>query len=210
MNIENTTEGPAPESCPACGSRDVQRIVYGMPVPGRVWAPGEVMGGCVIGPESPTMRCSACYESWGVFGRPAPENEAETTVTMLPPRRQSPLPRKRVGPRRAPAVAPNVQRGKLLSLRSLLRYADRDDVGGLEAWVGLRTELDPFVRIDDFDGSLVVGFHTTGVHIEFPTTIAEFWETVTDLEDQVIEELEAEHQAEIEAEVNGDAESAES
>jgi hypothetical protein len=49
--------------CPSCGSRDQIEIVYGLPDAelGRSAERGEVvLGGCVIGPESPTYECRSC------------------------------------------------------------------------------------------------------------------------------------------------------
>jgi len=49
--------------CPTCGSTDGIRIVYGYP-PLELWQAeqrGEiVLGGCVIGPESPDYECRSC------------------------------------------------------------------------------------------------------------------------------------------------------
>ena len=49
--------------CPTCGATDAIHIVYGYP-PFELWEAeqrGEiVMGGCVIGPESPDYECRSC------------------------------------------------------------------------------------------------------------------------------------------------------
>ncbi|MEO5986932.1 MAG: hypothetical protein ABIW50_07605 [Candidatus Limnocylindria bacterium] len=57
-----TTETPAP-ACPSCGSTDALRILYGLPTPEAVEASerGElVIGGCLIGGESPDFECRGC------------------------------------------------------------------------------------------------------------------------------------------------------
>jgi hypothetical protein len=49
--------------CPACGSRDAVPIAYGYPSHEMFEAErrGElVLGGCLIGPESPAYQCRAC------------------------------------------------------------------------------------------------------------------------------------------------------
>lgn len=49
--------------CPACGSTNAVRIVYGYPDPELSEAAGRgevALGGCVIGPESPAYECRAC------------------------------------------------------------------------------------------------------------------------------------------------------
>lgn len=50
--------------CPACGSRKVINIIYGLP--GRELMDAElraevVLGGCIVGPESPEFECRACH-----------------------------------------------------------------------------------------------------------------------------------------------------
>jgi hypothetical protein len=56
--------------CPACGSTDAVRIVYGFPNIdlGKAELRGElVLGGCVVGPESPVYECRRCQTPlpWG-------------------------------------------------------------------------------------------------------------------------------------------------
>ena len=49
--------------CPRCGSTDAVRILYGMPTEDAFEASerGEfVLGGCVIGDESPDFECRGC------------------------------------------------------------------------------------------------------------------------------------------------------
>ena len=50
--------------CPACGSTDAVRIEYGYPSfeMGQAADRGEiVLGGCVVGPESPDYECRNCH-----------------------------------------------------------------------------------------------------------------------------------------------------
>jgi hypothetical protein len=50
--------------CPSCGARDTVRILYGYPTVdmGRAEERGEIiLGGCVIGPESPDYECGTCH-----------------------------------------------------------------------------------------------------------------------------------------------------
>jgi hypothetical protein len=59
---------PAPAQlfppCPACGSGDAVRVEYGYPS-AEMWAAeqrGEiVLGGCLVGPESPAFECRKCH-----------------------------------------------------------------------------------------------------------------------------------------------------
>ncbi len=49
--------------CPRCGARDPVPIVYGYPdlELGEAERRGEViLGGCLVGPESPEFECRAC------------------------------------------------------------------------------------------------------------------------------------------------------
>lgn len=58
----------AEEELPHCGNPDVVRIVYGYPLGDdfeREQRGEIVLGGCVIGPESPTHVCRACGENFG-------------------------------------------------------------------------------------------------------------------------------------------------
>ena len=59
------TERPV---CPSCGAVEVLPIAYGMPGPEMIAAAdrGEIaLGGCVIGPENPTWRCTKCGPAVG-------------------------------------------------------------------------------------------------------------------------------------------------
>jgi hypothetical protein len=50
--------------CPNCGARDAVRILYGYPSHemGQAEKRGEIiLGGCVIGPESPDYECGTCH-----------------------------------------------------------------------------------------------------------------------------------------------------
>ena len=49
--------------CPHCGSPDAVRISYGLPTVEAFEASERgdfVLGGCVIGPESPDYECGSC------------------------------------------------------------------------------------------------------------------------------------------------------
>jgi hypothetical protein len=49
--------------CPRCGSTDAARILYGYPSSEMFEASerGEIiLGGCLVGPESPAYECRAC------------------------------------------------------------------------------------------------------------------------------------------------------
>ena len=53
--------------CPACGSADTARIVYGYPADELLDAArhGEVkLGGCVLSHDDPEWHCSACDHEW--------------------------------------------------------------------------------------------------------------------------------------------------
>jgi hypothetical protein len=53
------------QPCPRCGSTDAVEIIYGDPDVelGEAARRGEVvLGGCVIGPESPDYECRTCHE----------------------------------------------------------------------------------------------------------------------------------------------------
>ena len=59
----STTAEPPLPPCPACGSSNRLRILYGFPTPEAFEASerGEfALGGCVIGPESPDYECRDC------------------------------------------------------------------------------------------------------------------------------------------------------
>ena len=49
--------------CPACSSRDAVAIAYGYPSP-EMWDAERrgdiVLGGCLVGPESPEYECRGC------------------------------------------------------------------------------------------------------------------------------------------------------
>ena len=49
--------------CPSCGSTDAVQIVYGYPDAelGEAEKRGEIiLGGCLVGPESPEFECRNC------------------------------------------------------------------------------------------------------------------------------------------------------
>ena len=54
---------PAWPPCPACGSTDAVEIVYGLPGGDLAEAADRgdvVLGGCMVGPESPDYECRSC------------------------------------------------------------------------------------------------------------------------------------------------------
>lgn len=54
-----------PKACPACGSADVARIMYGFPTSEAFDDPTIVLGGCVVWPDSPAFACRGCEHEWG-------------------------------------------------------------------------------------------------------------------------------------------------
>jgi hypothetical protein len=61
--------------CPACKQRTGVDIVYGIPGPDIADQAerGEiVLGGCVIGPDSPERACKQCHHEWRITRRPPP------------------------------------------------------------------------------------------------------------------------------------------
>ena len=57
------TTWTAERKCPACGSTDALRVLYGLPTAEAFEASerGEfALGGCVIGVESPDYECRGC------------------------------------------------------------------------------------------------------------------------------------------------------
>lgn len=49
-----------PRKCPECGSTRVQRIVYGMPGGPPPDDADYILGGCMIGEDSPRFGCADC------------------------------------------------------------------------------------------------------------------------------------------------------
>lgn len=57
--------GARPAVCPACGSRDLVPIVYGLPstdLMAEARAGRFELGGCLVASWSPDHRCRACGE----------------------------------------------------------------------------------------------------------------------------------------------------
>lgn len=50
--------------CPACGSRNIVRITYGLPDHELASDTSTVLGGCVIVETSPTHACRGCHHRW--------------------------------------------------------------------------------------------------------------------------------------------------
>lgn len=58
--------------CPNCGSEDVARIMYGLPLYDEALKnaleKGEIcLGGCCIDPDSPAYHCNKCDEEFGIY-----------------------------------------------------------------------------------------------------------------------------------------------
>jgi len=61
----------------------------------------------------------------------------------------------------------------------------------LADWISGETELDTFIDTENAEPeTLIVGFAHGGITIEFPCTLAQFWETVDEVHDQIVDELE--------------------
>ena len=55
--------------CPSCGTRDIARIMYGLPLMDDVWRQkldgGEwSIGGCMIMPNAPDRECNTCHRQF--------------------------------------------------------------------------------------------------------------------------------------------------
>jgi hypothetical protein len=80
-----------------------------------------------------------------------------------------------------------------------LGLADNGDIDdwfwrtGFELDVHIEEEPEP----DDFEGAVVFRIRETGTAVEFPTTLGRLWLQVSELEDQVLAEIEAESAAEV-------------
>lgn len=55
-----------PGVCPKCGSHDVKRIMYGLPIEGHKWRDDEISGGCIFSEEE--WHCGDCHWEWGTVG----------------------------------------------------------------------------------------------------------------------------------------------
>ena len=67
--------------CPACGSRENVRIVYGMPSPDlfeAVQAGTVALGGCIMGEDDPNRVCRACGASFWPDGRYVLEHDDQS------------------------------------------------------------------------------------------------------------------------------------
>lgn len=59
--------GPS-KPCPQCGSARALSIVYGYPAPetqARAEAGEVLLGGCMLGPDSPVWSCKVCGAEYG-------------------------------------------------------------------------------------------------------------------------------------------------
>jgi len=71
--------------CPACGSRSVARILYGLPgfddeMQGELDSGRLALGGCCITGYDPNRHCNACGHSWKA-GRRAGTRRSRGTRT---------------------------------------------------------------------------------------------------------------------------------
>ena len=53
-----------PTECPKCESKNLKRIVYGLPGPDFSYE-GVILGGCCIDEDSPDWHCEDCRWEWG-------------------------------------------------------------------------------------------------------------------------------------------------
>lgn len=58
-----------PKQCPACGSKSIARIQYGLPVYSeelqkQLDSGAVVLGGCCVTGEDPRWHCNACENRW--------------------------------------------------------------------------------------------------------------------------------------------------
>lgn len=60
-------ESKASKKCPDCHSKNITKIIYGLPIfdkePER---DNNIYGGCCIGPLSPVYHCRECNKEWNV------------------------------------------------------------------------------------------------------------------------------------------------
>jgi len=67
--MEPSIERPKPlrvAACPACRSRNVNAVWYGMPLgdPDLFWPPNVTVGGCVLSGLDPNRVCLDCGHEW--------------------------------------------------------------------------------------------------------------------------------------------------
>lgn len=206
MSADVMPPSAGPDPCLECDSRDVVHIIYGMLTPDGMdeLQPWEILGGCVLRDDAPTRRCNRCGCEWALFGEGRRDDSGDGDDSATPRARRSTKFPKRL-PRRPQLSGPRPRRpgprryssptGRLANLETLLSFAEVQDVEELGDWVSDRCELDAFALLHD--GDLAVGFHTRAVRIDFPTTISEFWESVNEVEDETLAEIEAEYEAEL-------------
>ena len=53
-----------PKECPKCKSKDVKRIVYGLPTQNYKERDDEILGGCVVDVDI-LWHCGNCEYEWG-------------------------------------------------------------------------------------------------------------------------------------------------
>jgi nitrite reductase/ring-hydroxylating ferredoxin subunit len=59
----------APDSCPKCGNKSIDFILYGLPdlsvIDAELKSGKVTLGGCVLFEDSPQWRCNSCSHQWG-------------------------------------------------------------------------------------------------------------------------------------------------
>jgi hypothetical protein len=81
-----TVTSPPFPPCPRCGSTDAVEILYGYPTfeAGMAAERGElILGGCMVGDESPDYQCRACDSSLP-WVRPEAEDAEDEEFAALP------------------------------------------------------------------------------------------------------------------------------
>jgi transposase-like protein len=54
-----------PDNCPLCGSQDIIKILYGLPIftpelEAKIKEGNVILGGCILSSKKPTWRCKDC------------------------------------------------------------------------------------------------------------------------------------------------------
>jgi len=60
-------------SCPFCKSKNIARILYGMPASSKkldkdIKSGKLILGGCFVSDNSPVFQCNECGKKWGERG----------------------------------------------------------------------------------------------------------------------------------------------
>ncbi|MBI5021899.1 MAG: hypothetical protein HZB59_10730 [Ignavibacteriales bacterium] len=66
--LEKVKNEARKSDCPKCHSKKVAEIFYGL-IPSefaqKIIGDGDMLGGCIISPNSPKWRCKSCKHEWG-------------------------------------------------------------------------------------------------------------------------------------------------